>query len=311
LAINQVIELSGKIKSEAIRLGFLACGISKAGPLENSRQPLNDWLNNGYNGEMHYMQNHFDKRLDPCLLFENAKSVISVLLNYFPVKEIEKPGFPILSKYAYGMDYHFVMKEKLLQLLGFIQTQINGAEGKLCVDSAPVLEREWARRAGLGWIGKNTNLLNKNHGSFFFIGEIITNIELPDDKPLSGHCGHCTKCIDACPTGALVKPYQLDARRCISYLTIEHKGELPPELKDKFHNRAFGCDICQDVCPWNKKAKPHDIKQFEPSFQLNNMTVDSWQNLTKTGFNEVFKNSAIKRTKYEGLKRNINYLFDI
>jgi len=277
---------SDQIKAKAIELGFLDCGISEAAFLA-----------------------HFDKRLDPRLLIENAKSVISVLLNYYPSEKQSDPEAPVHSKYAYGTDYHFVMKDKLSELLKFIQTEIAPCQGCFFVDSAPVLDRAWAAQSGLGWIGKNTNLISPEHGSFFFIGELIIDLELPpDNKKVHDHCGNCTRCIDACPTKALIAPYILDARRCISYQTIENHGEIDPALKGKFENRVFGCDICQDVCPWNLKSEPHQEPAFKPDFKLLNLTKTGWSEMDKPTFNNLFRNSAVKRARFEGLKRNLKFL---
>lgn len=305
--------MSGKTASEQIRkkskeLGFLDCGISEAGFLTGEKDRLQNWLKNGMHGEMSYMANHQEKRLDPRLLVENARTVISVLLNYFPSAGQTDPDAPVLSKYAYGTDYHFVMKEKLGELLQFIQQEISPCEGRCFVDSAPVLDRAWAARAGLGWIGKNTNLISTEHGSFFFIGELIVDLEIPsENKLVRNHCGNCTRCIEACPTQALT-PYVLDARRCISYQTIENRGEIDPELKGKFENRVFGCDICQDVCPWNLKSESHREPAFGPDSKLMDLKKEEWNELDKSTFNSLFRNSAVKRTRFEGLKRNLKFL---
>lgn len=297
------------IKAKARELGFLDCGFSRAQFLAEEKDRLVTWLENELHGEMNYMANHLEKRLDPRLLVESAQSVISVLLNYFPSEKQSDTDAPVLSKYAYGTDYHFVMKEKLGELLSFIQSEIAPCEGRFFVDSAPVLDRAWAARAGLGWIGKNTNLLSTEHGSFFFIGELIIDMELPsDDKVVRDHCGNCTRCIDACPTNAIVAPYILDARRCISYQTIENHGEIDPALKGKFENRVFGCDICQDVCPWNLKSVAHQEPAFHPDTKLMNLTKAEWNEMDKPRFNELFRNSAVKRTRFEGLKRNLRFL---
>ena len=297
------------IKAKAHELGFLDCGISRAGFLAEEKERLQNWLDNGMHGEMGYMANHHEKRLDPRLLVDNARSVISVLLNYFPSEKQTDPEAPVLSKYAYGTDYHFVMKDKLGEMLHFIQSEIASCEGRFFVDSAPVLDKAWAARAGLGWIGKNTNLLSIEHGSFFFIGELIIDLELPaNDKVVRDHCGNCTRCIDACPTQAIVAPYILDARKCISYQTIENRGEIDPALKGKFENRVFGCDICQDVCPWNLKSETHNEPAFHPDTKLMNLRKEEWNEMDKPLFNELFRNSAVKRTRFEGLKRNLRFL---
>jgi len=300
---------SDRIKARAKELGFLDCGISETRFLAEEKDRLVKWLHDSMNGEMGYMANHLDKRLDPRLLVENSRSVISVLLNYFPVEKQTDPAAPVLSKYAFGTDYHFVMKDKLGELLHFIQSEIAPCEGRCFVDSAPVLDRAWAARAGLGWIGKNTNLISTEHGSFFFIGELIIDLELPaDDKIVRNHCGNCTRCIDACPTQALVAPFVLDARRCISYQTIENRSEIDVALKGKFENRVFGCDICQDVCPWNLKSETHNEPAFRPDVKLMSLTKIEWNNMDKTMYNELFTNSAVKRTRFEGLKRNLRFL---
>jgi epoxyqueuosine reductase len=255
------------------------------------------------------MENNLDKRLDPRILVENAKSVVSVLLNYFPSEKQADPDAPVLSKYAFGTDYHFVMKDKLAELLKFIQSEIAPCEARCFVDSAPVLDRAWAARAGLGWVGKNTNLISTEHGSFFFIGELILDLELPADaKVVRNHCGNCTRCIDACPTQAIVAPYVLDARKCISYQTIENRGEIDSELKGKFGNRVFGCDICQDVCPWNLKSEANQEPLFSLKSELKNLTKAGWDEMDKPLFNKLFRNSAVKRTRFEGLKRNLKFL---
>ena len=302
--------ISQKIKSQAKELGFLECVIIPAGFLEEEEAHFKNWLNAGMHGEMGYMARNVEKRLDPRLLLENAKTVIVVLQNYFP-KEIQKdPEAPVLSKYAYGTDYHFIMKDKLKKLLAFIQEQIGTCNALPFVDSAPVLERAWARRAGLGWVGKNSNLISVQHGSFFFIGELILDIELSYDnpKPVADHCGTCIRCIDACPTKAIVANRVVDARKCISYQTIELKGELDENLKGQFENRVFGCDICQDVCPWNLKSVPHSEKSFEPHPKLLKLSNTDWHQMERPLFNELFKNSAVKRTGFKGIKRNLKFV---
>jgi len=302
-------EYSSLIKQEAKKLGFLFCGISKAQFLEEEAPRLEAWLKKGMHGEMHYMENHFDKRLDPRLLVDGAKSVISLGLNYFTDKEQTDPQSPKISKYAYGEDYHFVIKEKLKALLDLIREKIGEVNGRAFVDSAPVMDKAWAKKSGLGWIGKNTNLINKKAGSFFFLAELIVDIELEYDiEPTEDHCGTCTRCIDACPTEAIVGPYIVDGSRCISYLTIELKNEIPVEFKGKMDNWAFGCDICQDVCPWNKFSVLHNEPSFKPHPDLLNLNHKDWKEITEEVFQKVFKNSAVKRTKFSGLKRNINFL---
>jgi len=295
------------IKTEAKRLGFLSCGISKAQFLEEEAPRLERWLNQNMHGEMRYMENHFDKRLDPTKLVEGSKSVISLLLNYFP-SETQNPESYKLSKYAYGTDYHFVIKDKLKQLLQFIQEEIGEVSGRAFVDSAPVLDKAWAAKSGLGWIGKHSNLLSQKVGSFYFIAELIVDLELEYDTPTTDHCGTCTACIDACPTEAIIQPYEVDGSKCISYLTIELKDNLPSEFKGKMDDWMFGCDVCQDVCPWNRFSKPHSEPLFNPHPELLGMTKKDWDEITEETFSKVFKNSAVKRTKFTGLKRNIDFL---
>jgi len=256
---------------------------------------------------MSYMENHFDKRLDPTLLVDDSKSVISLLLNYYPEQTQVSDTYKI-SKYAYGQDYHFVIKEKLKEFLFSIQENIGEVSGRAFVDSAPVLDKAWAAKSGLGWIGKNSNLLSKQVGSFFFIAELIVDLELEYDTAVTDHCGSCTKCIDACPTEAIVAPYVVDGSKCISYFTIELKENIPQEMRGKFDDWAFGCDVCQDVCPWNRFSKPHSEPLFNPNPELLSMTKKDWEEITEDTFRAVFKNSAVKRTKYDGLKRNIDFL---
>jgi epoxyqueuosine reductase len=307
------VELRSKyseiIKAEANRLGFMSCGISKAEFLETEAPRLENWLKQNMHGEMSYMENHFDKRLDPTKLVSGSKSVISLLLNYYPSELQNKDSYKI-SKYAYGTDYHFVIKEKLKQLLQFIQQEIGEVEGRAFVDSAPVLDKAWAAKSGLGWIGKNSNLLTKQVGSFYFIAELIVDLELEYDTPVTDHCGSCTACIDACPTQAIVEPYKVDGSKCISYFTIELKNELPNSYKNQFDDWMFGCDICQDVCPWNKFSKTHSEPLFDPNPQILEYGRKDWEELTKETFNEIFKKSAVKRTKFDGLKRNLRFLED-
>lgn len=296
------------IKNEAKRLGFLSCGISKADFLEEEAPRLEQWLNKNMHGEMQYMENHFDKRLDPTKLVEDSKSVVSLLLNYFPSKEPQDKTAPKISKYAYGSDYHFVIKKKLRRLLEFIYEEIGEVSGRAFVDSAPVLDKAWAAKSGLGWIGKNSNLITKDTGSFYFIAELIIDLPLNYDNPTTDHCGTCSACIDACPTKAIVDPYVVDGSKCISYFTIELKNELPSSMKGNFDNWMFGCDICQDVCPWNRFSKAHSEPLFNPNEKLLSMTKSEWEEITEELFQEIFKKSAVKRTKYSGLKRNINFL---
>jgi epoxyqueuosine reductase len=295
------------IKAEAKRLGFMSCGISKAGFLKEEAPRLEKWLKEGRHGEMRYMENFFDKRLDPTKLVEGSKSVISLLLNYFPEEKQRDDSYKI-SKYAYGTDYHFVIKEKLKKLMQFIQDEIGAVDGRAFVDSAPVLDKAWAAKSGLGWIGKNANLLSKKTGSFFFIAELIVDLDLEYDTPVTDHCGSCTACIDACPTQAIVEPYKVDGSKCISYFTIELKEELPREMKGKFDDWMFGCDVCQDVCPWNRFSKPHNEPLFNPDPDLLSMTKKDWEEITEDVFRKVFKKSAVKRTKFSGLTRNVDFL---
>lgn len=306
---SKLSQYSQLIKTEAKNLGFLFCGISKAEFLEEEAPRLEAWLNKGMHGEMKYMENYFDKRLDPRLLVDGAKSVISLGLNYHTDVLQDDPTAPKISKYAYGTDYHTVIKDKLKQLLTFINDKIGEVGGRAFVDSAPVLDKAWAKKAGLGWIGKNTNLISKKTGSFFFLAELIVDIELSYDiAPTADHCGDCTRCIDACPTDAIVGPYIVDGSRCISYLTIELKNELPQEFKGKMDNWMFGCDVCQDVCPWNRFSVLHQEPAFAPHPDLHGLKKQDWEDITQEVFQKVFKNSAVKRTKFEGLKRNITFL---
>lgn len=301
------MDYSKKIKTEAKRLGFLSCGISQAGFLEEEAPRLENWLQNGMHGQMQYMENHFDKRLDPTKLVDDAKSVVSLLLNYYPENKQNSDAYKI-SKYAYGKDYHFVIKDKLKSLMSFIQEEIGEVHGRAFVDSAPVLDKAWAAKSGLGWIGKHTNLLTQQVGSFYFIAELILDLELDYDNPTTDHCGTCTACIDACPTDAIVQPYVVDGSKCISYFTIELKDAIPTEFKDKMDHWMFGCDVCQDVCPWNRFSKPHQEPLFQPHPELLHMSKGDWEEITEEVFRELFRKSAVKRTKYEGLKRNIQFL---
>lgn len=296
------------IKAEAKRLGFDYIGISKADFLEEDAPRLENWLNNNMHGQMSYMQNYFDKRLDPRLLVPGAKSVISLLLNYYPSEKQTDDTAPKISKYAYGKDYHLVIKEKLNLLLEFIKENIGEVDGRVFVDSAPVLDKAWAKKGGLGWIGKNSNLINKSSGSFYFIAELIVDLDLEYDGAVKDYCGTCTKCIDECPTDAIVSPYVVDGSKCISYFTIELKENIPNDVKGQFNNWMFGCDICQDVCPWNSFSKPHTEPHFQANSELLGMKKQDWEELTEETFRRVFKDSAVKRTKFVGLKRNIGFL---
>ena len=293
------------IKKLAKEIGFSSCGISKARFLKEEEKNFENWLKQGNQGTMSYLERNFDKRLNPQKLVPGSKSVISLAFNYFPPRKILKKNSFIISKYAYGKDYHFVIKKKLKTLFSLIKEKIGNIEGRVFVDSAPIHERAWAKISGLGWIGKNSLLLNKKMGSYFFLAEIICDLELEYDTPVTDHCGTCTKCIDACPTNAITQAQVIDANKCISYLTIENKNEIPPELSKSFNNYIFGCDICQDVCPWNKFSKPHDEKEFLPNDEVSNFSNKDWEELTHDTFNRIFKNSAIKRTRFKGLKRNI------
>ena len=299
---------SESIKSKAKDLGFLSCGISKADFLEEEAPRLEQWLNQNHHGEMAYMANHFDKRLDPRVLVPGAKSVVSLLLNYHTEEKQTDIEAPKIASYAFGDDYHNVIKNKLKQLMSFIHQEIGEVQGRVFVDSAPVMDKAWAAKSGLGWIGKNTNLISKKAGSFFFIAELILDLELEHDLPATDHCGSCTACIDACPTDALLAPYQIDGSKCISYVTIELKNEIPTDFQGKMDNWAFGCDVCQTVCPWNRFATPHSEPAFNPTDELLSLSKNEWEEMTQEVFSVIFKNSAIKRTKFEGLKRNIKFL---
>ena len=305
--MNNKTKNTALIKSEAKRLGFLSCGISKAEFLEEEAPRHENWLNKNMNGEMTYMENYFDKRLDPTVLVPDSKSVISLLLNYFPLETQPSDTYKI-SKYAYGTDYHFVIKDKLKQLMQFISEEIGEVHGRAFVDSAPVLDKAWAAKSGLGWIGKHSNLLTKQLGSFYFIAELIVDLDLEYDTPVTDHCGSCTACIDACPTNAIVADRVVDGSKCISYFTIELKNEIPTSQKGNFEDWMFGCDICQDVCPWNRFSKPHSEPLFNPHPELLSMTKKDWEEITEEVFQQLFKKSAVKRTKFSGLKRNIEFL---
>lgn len=296
------------IKQKARALGFSYCGISKAELLADEAPRLEEWLRRGYQGKMGYLENYFDKRLDPSLLVPGARSVISLIYNYFPQRDLAREGEYKIAKYAYGEDYHFVVKDKLKTFLDEIRHEIGEINGRVFVDSAPVMERAWAKKSGLGWIGKNSLLLNREMGSFFFLAEMIIDLELEYDGPVRDYCGTCTACMDACPTDAITEPYVVDGSKCISYFTIELKEEIPADVSGKFQNWIFGCDICQDVCPWNSFAKPHKEQRFAPHPDLGNMRKQEWTELTEEVFEKIFKHSAVKRTKLAGLKRNIGFL---
>ena len=299
------------VKDKAKDLGFFYCGVSKADFLEEEAKHLESYLKNNFNGKMTYMENHFDKRLDPRLLVDDAKVVVSLLMNYYPDEIQKDEDAPKISKYAYGQDYHFIIKDKLKNLFSYIQEEIGEVGGRIFVDSAPVLDKSWAQKSGLGWMGKNTNIINPKEGSFFFIAELILDLDLTPDGPIKDYCGTCTKCIDACPTDAIVQPYVVDGSKCISYLTIELKDELlPKEFSGKMDNWMFGCDICQDVCPWNRFSKPTKEASFSPHENMLHMSKADWSDLTEEVFQEIFRKSAVKRTKYAGLKRNIGFITD-
>lgn len=302
---------SNLIKAKALELGLDLCGIAKADFLEEEKENFLSWLEKGYHGEMGYMANNIEKRLDPRLLVENTKSIVVVGLNYFPKEQQKDPNAPVIAKYAYGKDYHFVLKDRLNKLLEYINTEIGEVSGRAFVDSAPILEHAWAKKAGLGWIGKNSLLLNRKIGSFLFLGELLIDMELEYENSIDqDFCGGCSKCIRACPTGAITEPYVVNGSKCISYFTIELKGEIPEEVKGQFQNRVFGCDICQDVCPWNRMAKANNVPEFEANPDLLALSKEELQNMNTHQFGEVFRNSAVKRTKFKGLKRNLDFLQD-
>ncbi|GAA4830937.1 tRNA epoxyqueuosine(34) reductase QueG [Algivirga pacifica] len=297
------------VKEKAAELGFDYCGIAKAGFLEEEAPKLENWLQQNMHGQMGYMANHFEKRLDPTKLVPGAKSMVMLMLNYYPEKDLgaNEDTYKI-AKYAYGEDYHHIIKWKLKELLKILQEEIGDIDGRVFVDSAPVMERQWAQKAGMGWIGKNSLLLNKNRGSFFFIAELILDLELEPDGPVKDYCGTCTRCIDACPTDAIVGNGIVDGSKCISYFTIELKDAIPDEVSGKFKDWIFGCDICQDVCPWNRFSRPHHTPELSPHEQLEDMSKKDWEEITDEVFRTLFKKSAIKRTKLEGLKRNIKFV---
>lgn len=301
-------QLTQHIRQEAHRLGFGYCGIARAEKLDDDARRLEVWLHKGLHGKMQYMENHFDKRIDPSKLVPGARSVISLLFNYFNDETTLNKLEPKISMYAFGRDYHFVLKEKLYELLSVIRANAGMVNGRVFVDSAPVLERSWAAKSGVGWIGKNGMLINKNSGSFFFLSEIILDIELEYDSPVNDYCGTCTACLDACPTGAILPGKVVDGSKCISYFTIELKEEIPDEVKGKFDGWMFGCDICQDVCPWNRFAKRHEEVQFLPSPELTQMHSANWEEITEEMFQKVFKDSPLKRPKFDGIKRNLRFL---
>ena len=306
---NSTERYTSLIREEAHRLGFEFVGFARAERLDQEAKRLEEWLSRGAHGRMSYMENHFDMRVDPRLLVPEAKTVICLTFNYFREKKQTDPEAPKLASYAYGQDYHFVVKDRLKSLLAFMQQEIGEVNGRCFVDSAPVMERDWARKAGLGWNGRNTLTINPRRGSYFFLAEIICDLPLLYDDPIRDHCGTCRKCVDACPTEAISQEgYFLDASKCISYLTIELRDEIPSGFKEQMAGWMFGCDICQDVCPWNRFSKPHDTEEFEPHPDLLQMSKQDWQELTEEVFGLVFKKSAVKRVKYGGLKRNIAFL---
>ena len=303
--------ITKRVKDQAYELGFGGIAIAKAEHMEPEARRLENWLNEGRHGEMNYLENYFDKRVDPTKLVPNSKSVISLMYNYYTEAEQSDPEAPKLAMYAYGKDYHKVVKKKLIQLLKWMQDEFGEVAGRCFVDSAPVLERDWAKRSGLGRVGKHTLLINQKKGSYFFLCEIICDLELDYDHPIKDHCGICTRCIEACPKDAKSKEgYLLDGSKCISYLTIELKNEIPTEYTDKMENWMFGCDICQQVCPWNRFSTPHDESKFEPKNGLLDMTKRDWEEITEEAFDTIFAGSAVKRTKFSGLKRNIKFLKD-
>lgn len=301
--------ITHQIKEKANELGFLGISIAKAEHMDEEAIRLEEWLNQNYHGEMSYMENHFEKRVDPRKLVPGSKSVISLMYNYFSEETQDDPSAPKIAMYAYGKDYHKVVKKKLLQLFKWMSSSYGEIDGRCFVDSAPVLERDWARRSGLGWVGKHTLLINPKKGSYFFLCEIICDLELEYDHPIKDHCGTCTRCIEACPTGAIHKDgYVMDGSKCISYLTIELKNEIPDTFSNQMENWMFGCDICQQVCPWNRFSTPHTEEKFLPKDQLLHMSKREWEEITEDTFNTLFEGSAVKRTKFKGLKRNIDFL---
>ncbi len=313
---NATAQNTQRVKFIASDLGFNFCGISQACFLEEEAPRLEDWLKRGHQGKMGYLENHFDKRLDPRLLVPGAKSVVSLVYNYFPQKDSRPDLAPgavqaqqlKIAKYASGEDYHAVIKEKLRMLLDRLREAVGEIEGRAFVDSAPVMERAWAAKSGLGWIGKNSLLLNRSMGSFFFLAEVILDLELDADGPVKDYCGSCTACMDACPTEAIPAPFVVDGSKCISYFTIELKEAIPAEVKGKFQNWIFGCDVCQDVCPWNRFSKPHGESRFIPAHEVRDMTTEDWQEITEEVFTRIFKDTALQRAKFSGMKRNVAFV---
>lgn len=296
------------VKTTAQKIGFDACGIAKAEPLSQEAKQLELWLKKGFHGKMHYMEKYFDIRINPKLLLPNAQSVIVVLYNFFPAQH-QNPHSPKISKYAYGKDYHLILKEKLFEFYNELKKQIGNFNARACVDSAPILEKTWAKKSGLGWIGKHSNLIVKQKGSYYFIAELVTDLELNPDQEIKDYCGTCTKCIDACPTNAIIQPYVVDTSKCISYLTIELKDELiPEEFKGKMDNWIFGCDVCMDICPWNRFAQPHQHQELSPYREILSFSQEDWEQLTEEQFKVLFKLSPLKRTKFKGFKRNLKFI---
>ncbi len=299
---------SQRVKEIAYSHGFFFCGIAKSGFLAEEAPRLESWLKENRNGTMQWMENHFDKRLDTTELVPSSKSVVSMALNYFPAESQGDIDAPKVSKYAFGRDYHKVIKKKLKSMLKQLQGEFGAIEGRAFVDSAPVMDKAWAVKAGIGWMGKNTNIINKQNGSYFFLCELIIDLELKEDGATKDYCGTCTRCLDACPTGALYAPYKLDATKCISYLTIELKEKIPAEFQNKMEGWAYGCDICQEVCPWNRLSKQHHIPEFDPKNQLLNMSSGEWEEMTHEIFDDLFQGSAVKRAGFEKLKQNIQFI---
>ena len=307
---NASDNFSQLIKAKASELGFDACGISKARRLDEDSDRLRSWLDSGYNGTMDYMSYYFEKRVNPAELVEGAKSVVSVLLNYYTEQKQEDPDAPVISKYALGKDYHYVLKDRLSKLLSYIQTKLTPSEGRIFTDSAPLLEKALAREAGLGWIGKHTLLIHPKMGSFLFIGELVLDIELNYDDPFGNNlCGSCSRCMDSCPTGAIIAPAILDANRCISYLTIETKEAIPESLTGSLSNRLVGCDVCQQVCPWNGKALQNKVLEFQPKSELLQMTAEEWKTIDKPGYKRLYKGSAVERAGFNRIKKTLGHLF--
>jgi epoxyqueuosine reductase len=306
--LNEISTYTGRIRDKAAELGFDGCGFARAGELGEDADVLRDWLRKGMHAGMSWMENHLSKRVDPTRLVPDARTVVSVIVNYYNPGTQKDPEAPVISRYAYGRDYHRVVRKKLKNLLSYISEIIPGTSGRVFVDSAPVMEHAWAVKSGLGWIGKNSLLLTKKYGSYVFIGEVIIDKELEYDNALTDHCGQCRLCIDECPTHAINENRTVNAGKCISYLTIEHQGEIPGEFKRSFYNRVFGCDICQDVCPWNRKAVHHTVPDFQPSEELMSLDRTAWYGMSEEKFNEIFEGSAVKRTGYKGIRRNLDYL---